>query len=708
MKNAILEIGTENLPARFISPALAQMEALAKQMLSAERLKFSQAITLGTPRRLTLILKGVAEKSDSEERLRTGPSAKLFKDEQGRYTPQALGFAKSAGVRPEELRVVSTPKGEMLQARLLVQGEPAARVLARVLPELIAKIQFPKSLEWEQTRFRFGRPIRNILALYGRKVVAFSLAGIRSGNKAQGLGVGAKPIPIAEAERYASKLKDLCIIADIDARRQALSKALEQAARRAGAQLDKDEALLEEIVFLTEHPVPVAGRFDPEYLCLPKALLSSVLKKQLKFFPLLKEDSSLEPGFVGVRDGVSEGQTQVQEGYERVLTARFSDAQFFFQRDLETRLEAKLRRLGSVTFQQGLGSMLEKAERVEALAEWLFREISPRVDLKQLSLEDLGRVQRIARLAYADLASEVVKEFPELQGTMGGVYARRDGEDERVAMGLEEFHFPLSAKAPLPARLDAALASLAGKLDTLAGLFLIGQKPTGSEDPFALRRAAAGAVRIVLERQLPLDLEAAAGRALELFAPRSAELAAALPRARRELAEFLWQRASAVFEEGGYGADEIRAIQGGALENLPRAALRLAAVHALRPHPDFAAIASAFKRARNILKQATPDDAQAGRLRPELLSAEAERSLWEAIRSIKGEVQDKVRGENFQEGLKELVQLKSPVDRFFNEVLVMDKDAAVKNNRLALLASLLDLFKEIADISHLQSGVAAN
>ena len=712
MKSFLVEIGTEHMPARFIAPALSQFQKLVEERLKKERLAFASSKTFGTPRRLSLLVKGVGEKSEAVEKVSTGPSAKLLKDEKGAFTPQAAGFARAQGVKPEDLRVAQGPRGEVLEARRVIPGETATKLLARVLPELIGQIQFPKGLEWEETRFRFGRPIRNLVALLGKRAVAVQVAGVRATNKALGLGVPSRTILIADAERYQAALRDRCIVADVEERRAALSKALDQTVRRAGAVLDKDAALLEEIVYLTEHPVPVHGRFDAGFLVLPKELLTTVMKKQLKFFPLSKADGSLEAAFIGVRDGISEGQAVVQEGYERVLTARFSDARFFYGRDLETKLEAKLERLKLVSFGKGLGSMHDKMERVAALAEELCSHITPVLDLRSFSVEDAERAVRIARLAYADLAADVVKEFPELQGAMGGHYARKDGEDDRVAAGVAEFYAPAAAKAPVPGRLDACVASLAGKLDTLAALFLADQKPSGSEDPFALRRQATGAVRIVLEKQLPLDLDWAAGeavrRVVEQLRTREAETAKAWDekhcgQVARDLSAFLWQRAETLFADIGYAADEIRAVRDAGLRHLPRTALRVAAVHALRPESDFGAIASALKRATNILKQAKVDLNVDVQPVAERFTADAERALWDLLRVTESDAKDKAAAGHFEDALRELVGLKPAVDKFFDDVLVMDPDEAVKANRLALLTRLVRVCKAVADLSEIQA-----
>ena len=415
-KDFLLEIGTEPLPARFIQPALDQLLAGAQERLKEERLSFAGAKTYGTLRRLTLMLLAVEDKSPALHKKVTGPPARLLKDAEGRTTPQAGGFARKNGVEASDLKIETTPKGDFLCAEVTVPGEPAAKILAALLPKLIASLEFPKTLEWEPTRFRFGRPIRTLTALLGKSVVPFTLAGVRSGRSVFGLAAaGQKPIVLAEPCRYEAVLRDALVLADVDERRRALLKRLEQSAKAAGGALDS-EGLLEETVFMTEHPVPVTGGFKEGYLVLPQALLALVLKKQLKFFPLLS-GGKLLARFVGVRDGVSEGQAQVREGYERVLEARLSDAAFFLDRDLKSPLAAKLPMLDRVTYQKALGTMGQKAQRVVELTGRLC------AGLEDLSVNESAALE-IARLAYGDLVCAVVKEFPELQGAMGGFYAR--------------------------------------------------------------------------------------------------------------------------------------------------------------------------------------------------------------------------------------------------------------------------------------------
>ncbi|MDO8757286.1 MAG: glycine--tRNA ligase subunit beta, partial [Elusimicrobiota bacterium] len=480
------------------------------------------------------------------------------------------------------------------------------------------------------------------------------------------------------------------VIADPAERREYLLKALALATKSTGGVTEPDEALIDETVFMVEHPVPVLGKLRDAHMILPAELLKLVMKKQLKFFPVVTKAGILHPFFVGVRDGLSSGNELVREGYQRVLEARFNDAAFFVGRDCASTLASKLPLLERVTYQKALGSMAQKASRVEAIAAWIGEK------LRQTAPVDEQAVLRAAKLAYADLVTDVVKEFPELQGHMGGVYARKDGEAEKVALAVEQFYFPVGAKSPAPATAEGAVVSLAGKLDSLAGCFAAGMIPTGSADPYALRRQALGLIRIVLEKQLPLDLEEAIAKAIALQPVAPAEPA----KLAAQLTEFIWGRAQSLFEDMNYAVDEVRSIRAGALSNLPNAFLRLAALRAVRRDPAFDALAAAFKRAANILKQAkiadgpAPDRGQ--------LTQEADFELYDALVSAEGAANDRIVRGDFEGGLTTLVSVKPALDHFFDKVMVMGEDENLKKQRLALLSKLVRAFRLVADLSEIQ------
>ncbi|MBI2386636.1 MAG: glycine--tRNA ligase subunit beta [Elusimicrobia bacterium] len=683
LNDFLLDIHTEPFPARFVPPALDQLKLNAAKWL-AGKIEHGDVAVSGTLRHLILTVKGVASKGlDKTERFK-GPKV-------GAPAPALEGFARKYGLDSAAL----IPDNGVLYAEVHSKGEAASVLFAAMIPELMKSLQFPKSMTWEESGFKFGRPLRAVTAMLGDKVVAVAVAGIKSGRAVHGHPVLAKqPVLLKDPAKHAAVLRQGLVIADPAERRDYLLKCLAQATKSTGGIAEPDEALIDETVFMVEHPVPVLGKLRDAHMVLPAELLKLVMKKQLKFFPVVTRDGLLHPYFVGVRDGLSSGNELVREGYQRVLEARFNDAAFFVGRDSASTLASKLPQLERVTYQKALGSMAQKAARVESVAAW----ISER--LRQTAPVDEQAVARAAKLAYADLVTDVVKEFPELQGHMGGVYARKDGESEKVALAVEQFYFPVAAKSPAPATAEAAVVSLAGKLDSLAGCFAAGMIPTGSADPYALRRQALGAVRIVLEKQLPLDLDGAVAHAISLqpvAVPEPAKLAA-------QLCDFVWGRAQSLFEEMNYAVDEVRSIQAGALTNLPNAFLRLAALRAVRRDPAFESLAAAFKRASNILKQAKLSDSPP----PEraLLRDQADFDLYDALVTAEGSANDRIVRGDFEGGLKTLVSVKPHLDQFFEKVMVMVEDEALKKQRLALLSKLVRAFRRVADLSEIQASAS--
>ena len=683
----LLDVHTEPFPARFVAPALEQLKANAAKWLDG-KVEHGEISVYGTLRHLVLSVKQIAPKGrDKSERFK-GPKEQAWKTIDGAFTPAAEGFARKYGLSAADLK----PAEGVLYAEVFTKGAAASSLLEAMIPELLKSLQFPKSMTWEETGFKFGRPLRAITALYGEKVVPAEVAGIKSGRAVFGHPTYAKKaVQLKDPSKHQKVLRDGLVIADPAQRREYLLKQLDVAGTSAGGRAELDEELVDETVNMAEHPTPVVGKLRDGHMHLPAALLKMVMKKQLKFFPVVDGAGKLLPSFIGVRDGLSSGNGLVREGYQRVLEARFNDAAFFFGRDGAARLESRLPLLERVTYQKALGAMSQKAARVETLAAWLSAH------LRQIAPLDEQATAQAARLAYADLVTDVVKEFPELQGHMGGVYARRDGLGEKVALCLEEFYFPIAAKTPVPATPEGCVVSLAGKLDSMAGCFAAGMIPTGSADPYALRRQALGAVRILLEKQLPIDLEAAVAQAVALQPvpmPEPVKL-------ETQLLDFIWGRAASLFEETGFRGDEIRSIRFGALKDFPSAARRLAALHVVRRDPAFEPLAAAFKRASNILKQSkgaesgvTPD-----RL---LLKDEADFALYDALVGVEGAANDRLVRGDYEGALKSLVAIKPHLDLFFEKVMVMVEDEALKRQRLAVLAKLVRVFKRVADLSEIQ------
>ncbi len=688
-KDYLLEIGLEPLPARFLSPALESLFVQLKERLESARLSFKSIRTLGTPRRLAVLIEKVSPKSEALSEKIFGPPASRLKNPDGTYSTVAEGFARKYGTTPEELSVEVTAKGEQLVVIVHQPGKAAREILAEAAPQAISSLEFPKSMEWEETRFKFARPIRSLVSLWGNQPVSFSLAGVKTSRVLRGLN--GERMKIQDASDYEKILRNKAVLVSLEERRKILIKKLDWSAAEAGGDWDKDEDLISEMTAMTEHPVPVLGHFDKKFLALPQPLISLVLKKQLKFFPL-SSSGKLINAFIGVRDGISEGQNLVREGFERVLIARLNDAVFFFGKDRKRPLESYLEELKRVTYQKELGTMAEKSARVQRLMEALISLLGDYPVMNEACAE-------IARLCYADLTTGLVKEFPELQGTLGGVYARLDEKDERVALGLEEFYFPLGSKTPVPTTVEGGLVSLAGKLDSLAGCFAVGMVPTGSADPYALRRQAFGVIRISLERQLPLDLEKAVSFALENQPVNFSQ--ERFSQVRDELLDFLWGRAQSFFEEKGFAVDEIRAVKAGGLKNLSRTYLRLSALKSVRNDADFEPLAMAFKRASNILKQAGDGNGNHF-VYEDRLSDPSEIRLSEFLKETELTLHEKRDRDDFEGMLKTLTKVKPHLDLFFEKVMVMAADPSLRQARLSLLGKMVRLFKEVADLSEIQ------
>jgi len=691
-RDALLEIRIENIPARFITSAEAQLETGARELLAAANLPFETLKAYGTYKRLVLHITGLPGKSDEKTVKAMGPLAKFWKDEKGAYTPQSTGFAKGQGTTPDKLTTEIVPKGEVLVAVKIIPGRPAPKVLAEIFPKLIGALEFPKTMVWEETRVRFARPVRSMAALYGEKVIPFSFAGIKTGRLTVGLSAkGSRQITIPSAEKYFRILENANVLVKDEERAKTLAAELEQVCRRTKLEVEADPELVKENLYLVEYPVCVVGTYDQEFLKLPRELVHLVMKKQLKFFTVCDSGKKLQPYFVGIRDGVSKGQKNVEEGFRNVLEARFRDAIFFYGRDLAEPIENMLNVLKTVTFQEKLGSMYDKAGRVEALAAWLAASV-PGLDAEA--------VKSASRLVYADLSSNVVREFTELQGIMGYYYAKNAGLSELASSSVGEFYWPLSAKSPIPSTKESSLVSIAGKLDTLAADFALGLIPSGSEDPHALRRQALGLARIILENDLELPLKEAFERALELLPAKAAGFDK--EKTTSALLDFTWQRAETLFEEKGFRFDEVKAVKEFFIRNadLLDCRCRISDLHAVRKDPDFEALAMAFKRAKNILRQAkhsdgtVPDEA--------IFEKDEERALYAGIKALSGKVKGHISDREYQKGLVETVSIKGALDKFFDGVMVMVEDQKVKENRLRLIASLVSLFEDVADLSQLQ------
>ena len=691
--NAFLEIGVEHLPARFMAPALKQLKTLTAQILEEKRLTYKSVNSFGTYRRLVVLVEDLAEKSLDVQKEVKGPPAKLLKDANGNFTPQSAGFAQKNGLAPEKLTVKETEKGPFIYAVVKIKGEKTVKLLPEIFTRIVTGLEFAKNMIWEESGLRYGRPIRSLIGLYGHKVIKFTVAGVTSDRNTYPLSsFGRKPIKVEQADKtyYADLLRaqPQPILVLPEERKEALIKTVTNEAAVRGYHADLDPELIEETVWCTEHPVAVGGDFELKFLTLPKELVTTVLKKQIKMFPVTNDKGELQPYFIAVRDGISVNQNEVRDGFKKVMSARLADAVFFFDNDKKAGLNAFKDKLKNVLFLEGLGSMFEKSARTQQLAAWLCEKLGK----NQLK----NTVDYAASHAYADLASHVVYEFPELQGYMGGQYAALEGRQD-AAKALEEFYFPLTSSSPLPSTEEGNIVSLAGKIDTLVGNFLIGQIPTGSEDPFALRRQAFGAVRMLLEKGMQISLKELVEKSASLYP------AGTVDKGLKELPNFLFQRLALVLEQRGHNAATLNAVSNWYELPFTQAEALVSALETVKTSAEFAAVLESAKRVCNILKKAGNVTEAVDE---KLFELPAEKALYDKIHEVDSSLGCAVNTaktkEEYLNVLKTYGAFKEPLENFFKDVMVNDENPAVRQNRLALLARVRRyLTQTVADITNL-------
>ncbi len=698
LEDSLLEIGTEEIPAGYILPALEFIKSFCARYLTEKQLDVQSINTYGTPRRLTVIISGVPPKSRSITETVTGPSLKAAKNEQGEWTQAARGFAQSQKVSLEQLEIKKTERGDYISAVRKQEGTRADKILAALFAELLPAIPFPKKMTWNSTRFKFARPIRSLVSLYGKKVIPLNIAGVKSTSRTRPMAhLSSEKITIAHPQKYLVTLKNHCILAEPDLRRKAVQQAADQCAQRAGGEIHPDPSLIEEIVWLVEHPVAVLGNFDPEFLKVPAEVLVTCMKKHQRFLPLYDKKGNLLPHFIAIRNGISTNQKSVQEGYEKVLNARLNDARFFFAEDLKKPLEHHIARSGEIQIHDKLGKIKDKLDRMTKTADWLCQKISA----------DATTVQRGIQLCKFDLGTSMVYEFPELQGIVGSIYARHYNEPAPVSQSVKEHYYPLTVQSELPRTLESSAASFLDKLDNLIGSFLVGAVPTGSADPYGLKRQAAGILRIALDHKWELSIHESLKAHLGQFAAWDDNAKRTI---EQNLVAFLVDRFQLLMQDAGFELDEIYAVTKNSRDpdtralNLIRMKDKIAALHTIRSHPDFGAMAITFKRTVNILKQARSKNLAfgPGQLKQEMFKDASEGELNTIIQKVAAQTGELMSAQKYAETFQTWVTLRQPLDLFFEKVMVMDPDPAVCANRLSILSALENLFLQAADLSQIQ------
>lgn len=684
-KTLLLEIGTEEIPAGFIDEALEKLRQLSIGLFKVNRLKLEREdaiLTHGTPRRLILMAPIWTKQEDMSSKIYGPPKSAAF-DKEGKPTKAAIGFARAHGLKVEDLKVGRTEKGEYLCIEKFSPGHDAKEVLAELMPRLIFDIPFSKYMRWGAGNIRFVRPIRWIVALFGAEIVDFEIDGLKSGRASRGHRfISPARFEIKDAADLIGELEKRGVIADRTRRMMAIEAALNDKAAEKGGNVLKDEEMLRTVTNLVEYPLVICGGFGRDYLGLPREILLTTIIGQQKFFPIVDADGNLKPLFLAVANTPVEDIEIVKRGFERVLKARLDDAKFFYAEDLKRPFDKYIEKLSKIIFQEKLGTYLDKVYRLEALARCIAGGVSP------------GAAEvaaRAARLCKADLVTSVVKEFPNLQGAMGREYARKWGEKEEVSTAIFEHYLPRYAN-DMPAKtLPGTIVSIADKIDTLVGYLGVGLMPSGSEDPYALRRQASGLVATIWANSIRLSLANLVDNSLSLY---GAAIERPYDEVKNEVLNFVLGRAKAALGAQGFAYDIVDAVFSLPADDLLGLKKRVEALANFRLGHEFKSIAILFKRVENITK-----GFERKKIIESLLAEEVERNLYKAYIEIKTKVEQEVATEDFAEALSDIFSLKEKIDTFFDEVLVMAKAVAVRENRLSLLRSVAELLSPIADFS---------
>ena len=688
----LLEIGCEEIPARFLPGASQQLKQNIQQVLSGHSLGFDAIEAYSTPRRLIVHASGVATTQPDRSQVITGPPLAIAFDGDGRPTAAALGFARKNQVGVEALSQEKTTKGSYLAYRKQVPGRGAQDILAEEIPNAIKGLELPKSMRWEASQFLFLRPIRWILCLLDGQVVPVQLASVRAGDRTYGHRIlaGNREAVVTDFADYRQKLREADVEIDSIERLRRIQAGLEEAARGQGGHLVEDRWLLQTVAHLNEHPGVVCGDFDPEFLKLPAEVLITVMREHQKYFSLQDRKGELLPKFLAVVDSDGAYSPQIQAGHERVLRARLSDAAFFWKSDLKVSLRDRIGLLKKITYQRNLGTLYDKALRIKALSRFMVKGIR--------HPELLSPVEQAAELCKTDLTTEMVREFSNLQGAMGGLYGRAQGIEAGVSEAIYDHYLPVASEDRLPRGLAGAIVAMADKLDTLAGAFCLGLVPTGSRDPLGLRRQAMGLIRILLEKELDLSCEGMLAKAYEgvgSFADRSLEETSLTFR------NFLKDRMRFLFREQGFRYDEINAVLEVCWDSPVEIRKRLGAIAGMRESSDFQSLATSFKRIKNILLKAGMDPRAVCAIDPARFATPEENWLHSQVVTVDRRISGALREGRHEAALGMMASLRPAVDSFFDRVLVMDEDPGVRRNRLALLAFLLQTFLKVADVSEM-------
>ena len=685
-QNFLVEIGTEELPPKALKTLATSFADNVEAELNQAGLTFDKIEWFAAPRRLAVKVLNLATQQPSKEIEKRGPAVSAAFDAEGKPTKAAEGWARGCGITVEQAERIATDKGEWLVHRAKIEGQPTKNLLNDIVANALAKLPIPKPMRWADKTVQFIRPVHTVTMLLGDELIEGKILGVASARTIRGHRfLGEKEFEIQHADQYPQLLREKgSVVADFNERKAEILAKSQAKATALGGVADIEESLLEEVTSLVEYPNVLAAKFEERFLAVPAEALVYTMKGDQKYFPIYDKDGKLLPHFIFVSNINPEDPTAIIEGNEKVVRPRLTDAEFFFKTDLKQKLVDRLPRLETVLFQQQLGTLKDKTDRIEQLAGEIAKQIGA----------DEAKAKRAGLLSKCDLMTNMVFEFTDTQGVMGMHYARHDGEDEEVAVALNEQYMPRFAGDELPKSLVASAVALADKFDTLTGIFGIGQAPKGSADPFALRRAALGALRIIVEKNLPLDLEDLVKKSAALFGDKLTN-----QNVVADVVDFMLGRFRAWYQDEGIAVDVIQAVLARHPTRPADFDARVRAVSHFLTLDSAEALAAANKRVSNILAKA---DAAIGEINLTACVEPAEKALAEAVLALRTEVQPLIAKGDYTAVLDKLANLRAPVDSFFDNVMVNAEDPALRQNRLAILNTLQDLFLQVADISVLQ------
>jgi glycyl-tRNA synthetase beta chain len=703
MQTLLLEIGTEEIPAGYIEPALSALAAALNEKLAEVRIEHGAVETFGTPRRLAVRIEKVAAKQLPLKTELIGPPAKIGFDESGQPTMAARKFAEKAGVRVDGLALKDTPKGAYLCAVKQERGQATHILLKEILPKVLLTIPFPKTMRWADLDIAFARPIHSCLALMGSKVIPFKLGNVSAGRYTFGhYFMQPGKIKLNSPAGYLKRLKEARVLVDLNERRQAVEREISKAAQKAGGRILKDEELVDIVKNLVEYPVAVAGKFDQDFLQLPDEVLITAMREHQKYFAVVDASQKLLPYFIAVNNTVARNMKLVAKGHERVLRARLADAQFFYQGDLEISNDERVEKLKGVLFQSQLGTMYAKIQRVAKIGKFIAKAVDMGLAEGGPEIELKAQIARAAKLCKADLVSQVVGEFPKLQGIMGRIYATIAGELPTVSAAIEEHYRPTYSGGPLPETLAGSILSIADKMDSICGCFSVELIPTGASDPYALRRQGIGIIQIMNANGFSFSLRKLIKKSLEQFELKDARQLEALT---EKVYTFLQNRIIQLLADQGYSKDAIAAVVAVSIDHVPNLWSRLKALEAFKSKPDFEPLAVAFKRVVNILRKSGMLEMKENlsEVKEDLFEHASEAGLLSAYQKVEKKVSDAMDRGFFEKALLDIATLRGPVDVFFDGVMVLADDQDVRRNRMALLGRIAALFGKFADFSKLST-----